>query len=682
LAVALILAAAVGLHLGALGSPFFADDFLFLDQVRFRSLTVVFASPDPIGNFFRPVSRQLWFWCWAGPTHESATAFHVANLGLFLAILVLFFTLIRRFLGVRAALVGAALLAVHHAADVPLLWACGSQDLLAVAGALAAVLLFVDDRRWAAALALGAALLSKETVVATPLVATLLARREREPWTRTWRRAWPMFAVLAAWAGAWIVTVGRRPSMAHEIHSGGWALPAALAHLLQAAVGLEWPRLWGSGLVVPPPALILAAVALITASGAEDSTAPGAEDSTAPGRAREPGVAGSGRARAALRGGVAWALLGALPVAVVADNWSAYYYLFALCGVALAVAAWAASRPAWVGLVLVLALGWTSHQTRSLEEFATAPGAWTLESHVNRHYLERGMSMARSFLEQLRESRPQVPHRSTLFFAGMPIQVAFQTADGPLIRWAYRDTSLRSYFFGQFRMASAERGPVFFFRVTNGRLNELVGRDSLERIGDGLLLSEELVASRDVHILAVRAIPAQFSLRYRLAWIQGALGDSAAMRLGLKACALPLTAGPTPEIAAAREMVARGDTAGARSLVWQGVLRHPLDPAAHSYLAQLDVTRDDLLESCAVEAFAARVLAPEDAIAWRCWGIVQAVKGRPGLAQAALERYLALGGEAARADTQVARFLAEVRRRLPGGDVAQRDVRRMQPGAR
>ena len=89
----------------------------------------------------------------------------------------------------------------------------------------------------------------------------------------------------------------------------------------------------------------------------------------------------------------------------------------------------------------------------------------------------------------------------------MPIQVGFQTADGPLLRWAYRDTSLRSYFFGQFRMAHAERGPVFFFQDSRGRLDEITGRDSLERISGGLFLSEELVASRDVHLLAVRATP-------------------------------------------------------------------------------------------------------------------------------------------------------------------------------
>jgi hypothetical protein len=239
-------------------------------------------------------------------------------------------------------------------------------------------------------------------------------------------------------------------------------------------------------------------------------------------------------------------------VIAVADNWSAYYYLFALCGVALAVAGWTAARPAWVGFIIALALGWTSQQTRELQEFATAPGAWSSESNVNRHYLERGMATAQDLLRQLRERRPELPHRSTLFFGGMPIQVGFQTADGPLLRWAYRDTSLRSYFFGQFRMAHAERGPVFFFQDSRGRLDEITGRDSLERISGGLFLSEELVAARDVHLLAVRATPESFNIRYRLPWIQGALGDTTAMRLGLIACQLPLAGAPTPEIDVAR----------------------------------------------------------------------------------------------------------------------------------
>ena len=57
----LILLAATTLHVTALTLPFFADDYLFLDQVRGHSLLQALRAPDPLGNFFRPVSRGLYF---------------------------------------------------------------------------------------------------------------------------------------------------------------------------------------------------------------------------------------------------------------------------------------------------------------------------------------------------------------------------------------------------------------------------------------------------------------------------------------------------------------------------------------------------------------------------------------------------------------------------------------------
>ena len=85
----LVLLAALWLHAGALRTPFFADDYVFLDQVRHRGLLDVLTGPDPIGNFVRPVGRQLHFWLLARAGGESAAPFHAANLALFLAVLAL-----------------------------------------------------------------------------------------------------------------------------------------------------------------------------------------------------------------------------------------------------------------------------------------------------------------------------------------------------------------------------------------------------------------------------------------------------------------------------------------------------------------------------------------------------------------------------------------------------------------
>src|SRR5882672_1228417 len=95
-ALALIAAAAFVLHPGALGRPFYGDDFQFLDQVRDHSLWRTLTSIDPLGNYFRPLSRQLLFWIVARASGESPLAFHLVNAGLWLAVLIVLFTLIRR----------------------------------------------------------------------------------------------------------------------------------------------------------------------------------------------------------------------------------------------------------------------------------------------------------------------------------------------------------------------------------------------------------------------------------------------------------------------------------------------------------------------------------------------------------------------------------------------------------
>ena len=109
-----------------------------------------------------------------------------------MAILALLFELVRRLAGVRPALLGASFVALHYAADVPVRWASGSQDLIAVAAALGALRLLQSGRgAWASA-ALVPGLLAKETVVMTPLVAALIFRVPGEPWSSIPRfTPWP-----------------------------------------------------------------------------------------------------------------------------------------------------------------------------------------------------------------------------------------------------------------------------------------------------------------------------------------------------------------------------------------------------------------------------------------------------------------------------------------------------------
>ena len=101
----------------------------------------------------------------------------------------LVFVLARRLGGARLGIVAASIVALTYAADVPVLWASGAQDLLAICGALASLILYSQGRRRLAAAPFLLALLSKETVLLTPIVAVLLDRRAHDSWTKTIRAA-------------------------------------------------------------------------------------------------------------------------------------------------------------------------------------------------------------------------------------------------------------------------------------------------------------------------------------------------------------------------------------------------------------------------------------------------------------------------------------------------------------
>jgi len=635
----------------------------------------VLAAPDPLGNYLRPVSRQLAFWTLARAGGESPVAFHVATLALFTLALALLFGLVRARLSTRGAALATAFVALHHAADVPVLWASGLQDLLAVAGALAALALHTHGRRVAAAVVLLLALLSKETVALAPVVAVALDRRDREPWSHAARRAAPLFVALAAWAALWLATGSRRPTLGLDVQPEAWGVPAALVHLVQSVAGLEWPH-DGIARMVHAPAWIPLALALAGIAAAGIGSAGSGRDATAP-AAR----------RGALTAGLVWAVAGALPVAAVAGIWSAYYYLFAICGVALAVAAALARAPLPLGLAVVAALGWGAENARRLEEFATGRGVWTTQSHLNRFYLERGMHAAELYLRDLRHARPTLPPGSTLFFTGLPGSVAFQSADGPVVRWAYRDSSLRSYFLTSFTLAAARRGPVFFLRVEpDGVLREITGRDSLGAMGFAMLLGDKLESARDMFTLAVEHEPGDVASRYALAWVRIGLGDRAGGEKALAEAGARLDAGPSPRIDPAFAAVARGDTAAAIRLMTAGIVEHGLDPGAHALFADLMLASGaqspEALLAGVTESFAARVLDPGNPHSWRRWGMVQTMQGRHAEAVKSLERYFELGGEAARGDATIVHLLGELRRRLPGGDLAQADLRRRAPGGR
>jgi tetratricopeptide (TPR) repeat protein len=110
---------------------------------------------------------------------QDALGYHMLNLLLHLGAVLLAYECLRRLLPERAALVAAALFAVHplQAEAVDYVW--GRSIVLAALLCFAALLCWITDRPWTAVACFAAALLAKEECAALPLVLALLPEKPR-----------------------------------------------------------------------------------------------------------------------------------------------------------------------------------------------------------------------------------------------------------------------------------------------------------------------------------------------------------------------------------------------------------------------------------------------------------------------------------------------------------------------
>ena len=69
----------------------------------------------------------------------------------------------------------------------------------------------------------------------------------------------------------------------------------------------------------------------------------------------------------------------------------------------------------------------------------------------------------------------------------------------------------------------------------------------------------------------------------------------------------------------------------------------------------------------AIEAFAARAIAPTDPYVWRRWAMVQMDLQRPLEALASFREYFRLGGAAAQSDTEARQLAESIRASIPRG---------------
>ena len=657
-ALVLILACAACFRAPLIKYPFFADDYLFLDQVRGHGIRAILSSPDPLRNYWRPLSRQIFFWV-IERTGESPLVAHAINLALFLCSLWLLYSITRSLAGQRAGLLSAALLAFHEAADVPILWSSGSQDLLAVTGGLGAIALGQRRKMWWAALCLACAVLSKETAAVTPIVALLVFRSPAEPWRKSLSRVVPLFLVLALWAPVWLWSM--KSGSIDQLVLRPDSLPAVLLHLGQAFLGVQWANGLPLGHVAWPQMLLAGGGLLAVLSVSSRHAGPGNHGTIA-------------------LAGLWWALLGALPVVPVVQIWCSYYFLFAICGLCCflgsIVARW--STKAQLVVVALVIIG--SQYARSLESFTTVPSAWGLQSHLTRFYFDRSMRWVSRYLVDLQRQQPSVRPNSTLYFAGTPAFASWQAGNGALMRWAYRDSSIRSYYFSEFSLNATTRGDVLFFVAQRDSL--IKARDTfsgLHALASGQMLGERFRTAEDALQYALELRPADRPTSYWSAWLRLALKDTVGHAVLLRAAGFKLETTGRAQLVMAKALLAKPDTARAVELLTTSIVEHASNAELHRCLSEVLLRLYPTAISTGVEALATRLLAPNSSASWRLWAQVQFANNHTAEAYDSMRHYVEM--VESRLSPEDIEFLDILRRTLPSGDLA-RDALRNRPRER
>jgi hypothetical protein len=501
-------AALISLYGTALRVGFLNDDYLLLEASRGRPLVATLGALGPLGNFFRPVSRQLYFGALASLFGDRPLAFHLANFALFLVSLALLADLLRAWLPRPGVLAGLLYFAVLPLQRVNLTWISCSQDLLALAFALGSVALFRRGRPGWAALAYLIACFCKESALPLPLALLALRRLEPAPEPGAERpRPARWLPPFAAAAGAWLLANLwvrlRVPAPPLDFSPVDFA--AAYVHGIQSLLGLDDPQSFPAGLAhpgVPQLALLFLAPMAVALRGAVTE-------------APRP-------ARAALTFGAAWLLAFALPIGPVAPRWSGYYYTLFAVGGALLVGIACARLRAVGWLVLATALLWWHAGATSARAFAVVERPWGWTSRVTPFYLQRAAALTDTLSRQMCALDPRPERGTRFFFSDLPPWAGFQMGNGALIRTLYRDPSLESYFYTQFSESTADDRLCRFLAWDGRSLGPLYPKtqDLYFQVGSDLLIYDRLPGARHAFRRALETGENRADPLYWLGWTE------------------------------------------------------------------------------------------------------------------------------------------------------------------
>jgi hypothetical protein len=164
-----------------LGAGFVFDDFaLFADPA--------ITSPSGWWEVWKPLQTRplTWFSFWANYQTSGQTPWewHLVNLLLHIAVVLLLWELLKDLLPARAALIGAAIFAVHPMLTEPVAYVFARSSLIATLASIAAIHQWVKGKPWTAVGWFFVAMLGKEECAAVPMFLLLLdfSRRRGIAW--------------------------------------------------------------------------------------------------------------------------------------------------------------------------------------------------------------------------------------------------------------------------------------------------------------------------------------------------------------------------------------------------------------------------------------------------------------------------------------------------------------------
>jgi hypothetical protein len=506
----------------ALTLPFVNDDYFLLDRTRVASFVSLWKRQDLIFGWYRPWSRELHYWVLQHVFGTAEVGYHLVSLALWLGVLGLYFAWVRRTAGRATASIATAGLASLALWGAPLLWVAGAQDLWTLLFALGFLYLLALGRSVWAVAALALALLSKESAVVLPCLATayvvLIERRKpRDAILRTL----PFWLLTAGWAASHPMLGARllgslRASMetAHRLSP-----TLTFARTLLAQVNLDtWPHPGAyAAQALAQGAVGAGVLGLLVWLGAAPR-----------GSAESP----SGVGRVVLLG-LIWAAVGWSILFMPSIGWHPYYGVVGSLGAWLALGALLARH--WrtaVGGVAALAL---------LRGADACTPSWDWGSEW---YQRRAGNILGAIRRELVRQHPAFPAQARIFFVHIPNNIGLLAGDGPSLRVWYRDTSLRAGYYSDYRpRPDTETQNDFFFRFdsTAGMIEVHRGPEDVERArylnpaweGDHDMLAALFLRAGDLRgaseeYAKLASLPSRMDCLFNAGVCQQLMGDSVA----------------------------------------------------------------------------------------------------------------------------------------------------------